>query len=44
MTLTVVVADDQPLMRAALRACLDGEADMAVVGEAADGATTVELA
>jgi DNA-binding NarL/FixJ family response regulator len=44
MTATVVVADDQPLMRAALRACLDAEPDISVLAEAGDGLTTVELA
>ena len=44
MTITVLIADDQPLMRAALRTCLDAEPDLTVVGEAADGAETVRLA
>ena len=34
MTITVLIADDQPLMRAALRTCLDAEPDLTVVGEA----------
>jgi DNA-binding NarL/FixJ family response regulator len=42
--ITVVVADDQPLMRSALRICLDNEPDMTVVGEAADGAECVRVA
>jgi len=42
--ITVLIADDQPLMRAALRTCLAAEPDMAVVGEAADGQEAVELA
>jgi DNA-binding NarL/FixJ family response regulator len=41
---TVVVADDQPLMRAALSGCLDVEDDLQVVGQAANGAEAVELA
>jgi DNA-binding NarL/FixJ family response regulator len=44
MTITVLIADDQPLMRAALRTCLAAEPDMTVVGEAADGAETVRMA
>ena len=41
MKVRVLIADDQPLMRSALRTCLDAEADLAVVGEAADGADAV---
>ncbi len=41
MTVRVLIADDQPLMRSALRTCLDAEADLVVVGEAADGADAV---
>ena len=44
MTTTVVIAEDQPLMRAALRTCLDAELDLTVVGEAGDGAEAVRLA
>jgi DNA-binding NarL/FixJ family response regulator len=44
MELTVLIADDQPLMRSALRMCLDGEPDMRVVGEASDGGEAVRLA
>jgi len=44
MSITVLVADDQPLMRAALRTCLETEPDMTVVGEAADGAQAVRMA
>ncbi|HEX8134663.1 MAG TPA: response regulator, partial [Actinomycetes bacterium] len=40
----VLIADDQPLMRAALRMTMAGEPDIEVVGEAADGAEAVELA
>jgi DNA-binding NarL/FixJ family response regulator len=43
MTIEVIVADDQPLMRAAIRACLDAEPDLTVVAEAGDGATAVRL-
>lgn len=44
MTLTVLIADDQPLMRGALRTCLEAEPDIAVVGEAGDGAEAVRMA
>jgi DNA-binding NarL/FixJ family response regulator len=44
MTTTVVIAEDQPLMRTALRTCLDAEPDLTVVGEAGDGAEAVRLA
>jgi DNA-binding NarL/FixJ family response regulator len=44
MSVEVIVADDQPLMRAALRACLDAEADMTVVAEAGEGETALRLA
>jgi DNA-binding NarL/FixJ family response regulator len=41
--ITVALADDQALVRAGFRALLDGEPDIAVVGEAADGEEAVEL-
>jgi DNA-binding NarL/FixJ family response regulator len=44
VSVTVVVADDQPLMRAALRTCLEAEPDITVVGEAGNGAEAVRLA
>jgi DNA-binding NarL/FixJ family response regulator len=44
MTIDVIVADDQPLMRAAIRTCLNAEPDLTVVAEAGDGETTVRLA
>jgi DNA-binding NarL/FixJ family response regulator len=44
VTITVLVADDQPLMRSALRTCLEAEPDLRVVGEAGDGAQAVRLA
>ncbi|HEY8200032.1 MAG TPA: response regulator transcription factor [Actinomycetota bacterium] len=40
----VVLADDQALVRAGFRALLDAEADVEVVGEAADGAEAIRLA
>ncbi|MGW5733463.1 MULTISPECIES: response regulator transcription factor [Streptomyces] len=39
----VVLADDQTVVRAGFRALLDLTDDLAVVGEAADGVTAVEL-
>jgi DNA-binding NarL/FixJ family response regulator len=43
MTLTVVVADDQALVRVGLRTILDNEPDIEVVGEAQDGVVAYEL-
>lgn len=40
--ITVVVADDQRLLRAGFRVILDAEPDIKVVGEAADGRTAVD--
>ncbi|MFD1537059.1 response regulator [Nonomuraea guangzhouensis] len=42
--ISVLLADDQPLVRAGLRALLDTEDDLTVVGEAADGAEAIRLA
>jgi DNA-binding NarL/FixJ family response regulator len=44
MTISVLIADDQPLMRTALRAYLDGEPDIHLLAEARDGLEAVELA
>jgi DNA-binding NarL/FixJ family response regulator len=44
MTTRVVVADDQTLVRAGFRVLVDSAPDLEVVGEAGDGAATVELA
>ena len=41
--LRVVIADDQPLMRAGFRAVLEATGDMEVVGEAGDGDEAVGL-
>jgi DNA-binding NarL/FixJ family response regulator len=42
MTIRVLIADDQTLVRAGLRAIVDSEPGMDVVGEAEDGAAAVE--
>ncbi|MGH3239564.1 MAG: response regulator transcription factor [Spirillospora sp.] len=44
MTIRVLLADDQTLLRATFRILIDSCEDMEVVGEAADGAQAVELA
>jgi len=43
VTIRVGVADDQALVRSGFRMLLDGEADIEVVGEAANGAEAVAL-
>jgi DNA-binding NarL/FixJ family response regulator len=42
-SVTVAVADDQPLVRSGLRMILEGEPDLRVVGEAQDGDAAVAL-
>lgn len=44
MTVRVLIADDQPLIRAGLRVILDHQPDIEVVGEVADGRQAVALA
>ena len=44
MTLRVLLADDQALVRGGLRKIVDGEPDMQVVAEAADGLDAVDAA
>jgi DNA-binding NarL/FixJ family response regulator len=44
MTIRVLIAADQPIVRAGFRALLDAEADLDVAGEAADGREAVALA
>ena len=44
MTIRVLVADDQALLRTAFSALIEAEEDLTVVGEAADGREAVELA
>jgi DNA-binding NarL/FixJ family response regulator len=44
VTIRVLLVDDQPLIRSGFRALLDGEDDIEVVAEAADGSDGVALA
>jgi DNA-binding NarL/FixJ family response regulator len=44
MTIRVVLADDQELIRAGFRAIIESTADIEVVGEASTGVAAVELA
>src|SRR5215208_5445212 len=44
MSISVVVADDQELVRTGFRVILDSEPDIEVVGEAADGREAIETA
>lgn len=44
MTIRVLVADDQDIVRTGLRMILDAQPDIDVVAEAADGRTALELA
>lgn len=44
MTIRVLVADDQAMVRAGFRMILEAEDDIEVVGEAADGQAAVEMA
>lgn len=39
---TILIADDDPLVRVGLRAVLDGEVDLEVVGEASDGVEAID--
>ena len=41
--ITVVIADDQKLLRTGFRVILEAESDMTVVGEAADGHSAVDV-
>ncbi|RSS42985.1 response regulator transcription factor, partial [Streptomyces sp. WAC08241] len=40
----VVIADDEPLIRAGIRMILNSDPEIQVVGEAADGRAAVEAA
>ncbi len=44
MSITVLIADDQAMVRGGLRLILEDQPDLVVVGEAADGAEAVALA
>ncbi len=44
MSIPVLVVDDSPFMRLALRRIIEAEGDLRVVGEAADGAAAIEAA
>ena len=44
MTIRVVIADDQQLVRTGFRMILESESDIEVVGEASDGRQAVVLA
>ncbi|MEV6286963.1 response regulator transcription factor [Kribbella sp. NPDC051770] len=43
MNISVAVVDDEPLIRSGLRAIIDAEPDLTVVGEAGDGAEVLPL-
>ena len=43
MTIRVVLADDQDLVRAGLAMIVDSQADLTVVGQAADGAAAIDV-
>ncbi len=43
MPVTVLLVDDEPLVRAGLRAVLEAQPDIEVAGEAADGAAVIPL-
>ncbi len=44
MSIRILLVDDQPLLRTGFRMILSSEPDLAIVGEAGDGATAVEAA
>jgi DNA-binding NarL/FixJ family response regulator len=43
MTTSVIIVDDQPLVRAGFRMLISSQPDLAVVGEAGDGAQAIRL-
>lgn len=43
MSISILIVDDQPMLRMGFRLVLDAQADMTVVGEAGDGAGAVRL-
>jgi DNA-binding NarL/FixJ family response regulator len=44
VTISILLADDQPMLRLGFRLVLDAQPDMHVVGEAGDGAAAVRMA
>lgn len=44
MAITVMLADDHPVLRRGMRSLLAGEADISIVAEASDGLETLRLA
>ncbi len=44
MTIRVLIADDQPLVRAGLKTILEAQPDIEVIGEAVDGREAIALA
>jgi DNA-binding NarL/FixJ family response regulator len=44
MSVRILIADDQALVRAGFKMILDAEDDLDVVGEASDGAQAVAMA
>jgi DNA-binding NarL/FixJ family response regulator len=44
VTICVVIADDQPLLRSGFKALISADPDFEVAGEAADGREAVRLA
>jgi DNA-binding NarL/FixJ family response regulator len=44
VTISILIADDQPMLRMGFRLVLDAQSDMRVVGEAGDGVAAVRLA
>ncbi|HZD37661.1 MAG TPA: response regulator transcription factor, partial [Actinomycetes bacterium] len=44
MSIRIVIADDQAVVRSGFRAILEDEPDLEVVGDAEDGLAAVELA
>jgi two-component system, NarL family, response regulator NreC len=43
MTISIVLADDHPVVRRGMRALLESDSDFAIVGEASDGLEAVRL-
>ena len=43
-TIAILIADDHPMMREALKMALEGEPDLRVIGEANNGQEAVRLA